>query len=417
MSPSSASGARIRSPFAVGQAGTVLRTVDGGITWTRMSTPDNAVDLVGVWGTSASNVFAVGTFGTILRFNGQSRSVMSSPTGNVLLDVWGLGPDDIYAVGAGWRFDTTDGVAGADRPETAELWAVWGPDHSNIFAAGRTARCSGSKAPAGFRWRVRPPCSCWESGEPAQPTSMRSASRARWSSSTRWSLMPLPLRADLYGIWGTSAGNVLAVGNNGAMVLFNGSAWTLALQSVSAEHLRAVHASPRATSWWRDGAGRPFIGRAPAGESVPPTQPLRCGGGAGESGLRRGQCRAVYRESGSNWTPLPIPTRRTLYGASRQEGELLVVGDSGTILRYDGAQWKNESVPWSTLLRSVWTDTAGAAFVVGDREPCSGGRAPLDCPDADHHSLPPSRLWPRRLPCVRRGRQWNHTRLGRGRVA
>ena len=50
-----------------------------GLTWTAMNsgTTDN---LFAVWGTSATNVFAVGANGTILRYNGAVWSRMMSGT-------------------------------------------------------------------------------------------------------------------------------------------------------------------------------------------------------------------------------------------------------------------------------------------------------------------------------------------------
>ena len=55
--------------------------------------------LYGVWGTSATNVFAVGAGGRILHFDGSSWSSMTSPTGARLSRVSGSGPNDVWAAG------------------------------------------------------------------------------------------------------------------------------------------------------------------------------------------------------------------------------------------------------------------------------------------------------------------------------
>ena len=55
--------------------------------------------LYSIWGSSASNVFAVGASGRILRYNGTSWSQMTSPTGRNLARVAGSGPSDVWAVG------------------------------------------------------------------------------------------------------------------------------------------------------------------------------------------------------------------------------------------------------------------------------------------------------------------------------
>jgi len=55
--------------------------------------------LRGIWGSSANNIFAVGTFGTILRYNGNIWAGMTMPVSNDLYAVWGSSENDIFAVG------------------------------------------------------------------------------------------------------------------------------------------------------------------------------------------------------------------------------------------------------------------------------------------------------------------------------
>lgn len=62
-------------------------------------TSGTTVILDELWSNSASNVFAVGRNGTILRYNGSSWSSMTSATGNSLYGLWGSSGSDVYAVG------------------------------------------------------------------------------------------------------------------------------------------------------------------------------------------------------------------------------------------------------------------------------------------------------------------------------
>jgi len=55
--------------------------------------------LLGVWGTSASDVFAVGDGGTILHYNGSAWSPMSSGTTDDLWEIWSTSASDIFVVG------------------------------------------------------------------------------------------------------------------------------------------------------------------------------------------------------------------------------------------------------------------------------------------------------------------------------
>jgi hypothetical protein len=70
-----------------------------GTAWTPMALPSDAI-LDDIWGSSPSDVFAVGDRGTILHFDGTAWSVVT-PTTNELLGVWGSSPADVFAVGFG----------------------------------------------------------------------------------------------------------------------------------------------------------------------------------------------------------------------------------------------------------------------------------------------------------------------------
>jgi hypothetical protein len=78
---------------------TTLARYAGG-TWTAVDTtglPDQP--LFKVWGSGPDDVWAVGTGGVILHFDGQTWSAADSPTGERLIAVWGTGPEAAYAVG------------------------------------------------------------------------------------------------------------------------------------------------------------------------------------------------------------------------------------------------------------------------------------------------------------------------------
>ena len=55
--------------------------------------------LLGVWGASATNVFAVGDGGRIVRYNGSTWSAMSSPTSRALARISGSSATDVWALG------------------------------------------------------------------------------------------------------------------------------------------------------------------------------------------------------------------------------------------------------------------------------------------------------------------------------
>jgi hypothetical protein len=96
--------------------------------------------LTAVWGTSATNVYAVGerSSGTVsaMRYDGISWTAVS--IGNRLRGIWGTGPADIYAVGYNGGVFHFDGNAWTSV-SVGVTWAfheVWGTDPANVFAVG-----------------------------------------------------------------------------------------------------------------------------------------------------------------------------------------------------------------------------------------------------------------------------------------
>ncbi len=52
-----------------------------------------------MWGTSSSNVYAVGNNGTVLHYDCTAWTTPASATTHDLWAVWGSSPTDVYAVG------------------------------------------------------------------------------------------------------------------------------------------------------------------------------------------------------------------------------------------------------------------------------------------------------------------------------
>jgi len=92
----------------------------------------------GVWGISGSDVFAAGDFGTILHYNGNTWSAMTSGTTQNLKEVWGSSASNVFAVGDGGTILHYDGSSWSAMTSgtTQPLYGVWGSSGSNVFAVG-----------------------------------------------------------------------------------------------------------------------------------------------------------------------------------------------------------------------------------------------------------------------------------------
>lgn len=157
-----------------------------------------------VWASSASNIIAVGSHGTIDRYDGTRWTSMDSRTSRTYLSVWGAAPNDVWAAGADGLLQHYDGTTWtlAPSPTTMYLERMWGSDARNIFAVG----CCGSMV--------------------------------RHNGAT-WTVIPSGTQSSLHSIWGTSATDIFAVGDNGTIVHFDGSQWT-PMQSPTTESLLDV---------------------------------------------------------------------------------------------------------------------------------------------------------------------------------
>jgi hypothetical protein len=136
--------------FAVGNGGTILHRDSAG--WEPMPS-GTTLELNAVWGTRPDDVFAVGGVDggpgyVILHYDGSSWSSMAADDSrrSVLLDVWGTSGSNVYAVGA-YRDAAEqshaivlhfDGVAWEEVPVGIDefLWSTWSGAPDDYYVAG-----------------------------------------------------------------------------------------------------------------------------------------------------------------------------------------------------------------------------------------------------------------------------------------
>lgn len=191
--------------WAVGDNGVIVRY--DGTTWTGeqfdgtsvaalplgvFEAPPRRIHLRGVWGSSPAHVVAVGDSGTVLVWNGSAWTTRASGVGATLTDVWGSSASNFYATTADGRIlrfgaTTVQVVPGVQAP--GALLAVWGSSASNVYAVGE----------GGLVYRY---------------------------DGASWSRIRLPTRATLYTVWGSSASEVYVGGAADALYRWDGTKWT-----------------------------------------------------------------------------------------------------------------------------------------------------------------------------------------------
>ncbi len=215
--------------WAVGDNGTILKG-DGTI-WTAQ-TSGTAHHLRAVWGTSPTNLWAVGDNGTILKGDGMTWAAQTSGTTNPLRGIWGSSGTNVFTVGDGGTIlRCTNGTTWATSTSgiTTQLRALHGSDANNIWAVGASgvvrywngttwaSQSSGVSSQLNAVFAVNS-TNIWAVG---------SAGVVRKGNGTSWSGQTSASAADLNTVWASSTTNLLVSGASSAqMVSTNGSAWT-----------------------------------------------------------------------------------------------------------------------------------------------------------------------------------------------
>jgi len=198
------SGTTASNVFAVGESGLVLRF--DGHHWHREDSGTDR-DLRGVWCSDSGKVFVVGAQAITVRSGGVWTP---DPAGDdhSLYEVWGFADDDVYAVGRSGTILHFDGQAWTlmDCPVDFTLRGVWGSAPDDIFAVSR-----------GYDGEI-----------------------LHYDGQV-WSVVEIIPDNPLWSVWGTGPDNVYVVGwDGGAFYHYDGNAWNVEHQPWDAT-AHAVH--------------------------------------------------------------------------------------------------------------------------------------------------------------------------------
>ncbi|MDB6120974.1 MAG: hypothetical protein JWO08_4755, partial [Verrucomicrobiaceae bacterium] len=337
--------------WAVGDTGSISRTLDGGATWTEQSSGVTN-HLYSVWGVDANNVWAVGQGGAILFWNGLTWS--KQPTGiiNNLLSVRGTSVTAVWAVGASGTLLSWNGTVWAAQsppPSTANVTfnGVWAADATNIWAVGANGKIIKNDG-------------------------------------TNWSSQTSGTSQQLNSVWGTSSTNIYAVGvpttgggATGTFLHWNGTAWAAMTNNVPSTGTYTSICGSDATHIWavgttgNNGVIRFYNGAAGnwTVQTSGTTQAL-----AGVSAISSTEvvavgARKVYDVyNGSAWTPQQSATPATAFNGSwgTDDNKIWFVGQGGIIFRWNGTgSWTNTASTTVNNLNAVWGSDEDNVWAVG----------------------------------------------------
>ena len=176
----------------------------------------------------------------------------------------------------------------------------------------------------------------------------------------------------IYGLWGTSAKNVFAVGSQGTLVHWDGGGWSVQA-SVTKNDLRGIYGADAQHVWtvgWNNAAGffdglswkaTPIAGKNINLNGVFGTED----GSAWAAGTN-----GVYQLSPlagvPTWQKVPNMYQNFLAIHGSDKGHVWAVGMYGSVSFWNGLQWKTQNSNTSIALRSVWAASPTSVYAVGE---------------------------------------------------
>jgi hypothetical protein len=309
---------------------------------------DVLCELDAIWGTSQNDVWAAGSAGTILHYDGAAWTPTPTGVQNTFYGLWGSGPNDVWAVsstdvvlhGSGIQ----NGVATWEAvPSFRSLFAgpsllgaVWGSSAGDVRLGGRAYTL------------VDP-----ESGYYGTGNQFVKANDAEGAAVWR----PVPGSPSIASIWGSSADDVWMTGDNSTYVSY--------------ERGMVLHGTP-AEAGSDDG---PFPDRlAWTAIDSQSTLALESIWGSGPNDVwavgGRGTIRHL-RAGDDRFQEVDSPTQQALHSVwGSGPNDIWAVGDGGTILHYDGRSFEASTAQFAIgrkpHLNAVWGSGPNDVWIVGD---------------------------------------------------
>jgi cysteine-rich repeat protein len=394
--------ADLHTAVAVGAGGTILRL--NGTTWDSQSS--GTVDLVGVWGRSSDDIYAIGV-DTILHWNGASWSSLSPPAGayhriagdvahvyavgdhglfasydgtawttvNVgttenLHGVWSTGTF-IVAVGANGTVVQNDGsgwTAGRTST-TANLTSTWGSATDGFFAVGEEGTVLFYD---GREWRPEalgrgftgPPNQTFlqVGGIEGVEIGLLGTIDVATYDGAAWSPAAIPTADTIYGLWASAPDDAFAVGRNGTILHHDGITWTkqpssttVDLRSVSGTASNDVYAAgDGSTLLHYDGSTWTRIVAADGIEDY--TSVFALPGVVYLAGVTK-----VYGYATGGMINVDNKNRTVVWGAS----PTAVFAAGNGIDRFDGFGWSNTQPPTGMATLALGGTAANDVYAVG----------------------------------------------------
>jgi hypothetical protein len=196
--------------------------------WTRQPPPLQG-ELLCIWGSSSSDVFADGLAGTMLHYDGHSWAKMNSGTTDVLRGIWGSSNSDVFVAGY-QSIHHYDGHSWAKMSSGTPyiITSVWGSSSSDVFAGDEKGTIlhydghSWTKMNSGTGEFIS---SIWGSSSSDVFAVCNQGIILHYDGHS-WAKMNSSTPDLINSVWGSSSSDVFAVGFAGTILHYDGRSWT-----------------------------------------------------------------------------------------------------------------------------------------------------------------------------------------------
>lgn len=397
----------------------------------------------GVWGSSLENIYSAGFVGSwdldfaqkcafqdrdcgrIFHHDGERWTVQETGT-PLLADVWGSGPDNLFAVGAGGTIlHSRDGSTWSsvyDDNITHQFISIWGSGAHDIFVADVGGAILHFDGEAWTEMRVPSTrgsylLDMWGSGPSDIYVVGTAGMIMHYDGNARgqWVKMESYTERDVLGVWGTGPDNVIAVGEDHLVLRYTGSPgdeWSMVhtgskddrllmgIRGHSAEEIylyglespilkynsvdssieEVTHSTEHLllTSAWNDPSGELWLFgvngialQAKPEFNWSATEIERPGvihdlWGDSASGASIAVGERVWQQRDGRWRPMAAEHRGVLtavWGSSM--ANVFAVSSEGEILHHDGRSWSAMVSGTTAHLTRVWGTAGDEVFAVG----------------------------------------------------
>ena len=296
--------------------------------------------LLDVWGSSDTNIYTVGTNGTIAHYDGTEWNDMVSGTSVRLESIWGSSGSDIFAVGAEGTILHFDGNSWSAMSSgtTYDLYDIWGISSTNIYVVGEEIVLhfngnSWNRFITGYSGIFK---AVWanSSGE----VFISSVGRIIYYDGNNWrELQNNPVTSGINDIWGSTADDIFFACEAGIILHYDGKQFTSTYAGSGS--LEGIYGNSNDDIYVAS-----YIGR-------------------------------VYHFNGSDWTEIDISSLiylRDIFPVSTNNiitvGSKILSNPRAVIYQFDGVDWSTMLPDAFPELEHVWAGSSNNVFVVGSRD-------------------------------------------------